>query len=36
MRIFIGGIIGLGIDYMSGGAYRLEPKDVNVTLEPAN
>ena len=35
-NILVGGIIGVGIDYISGGAYRLAPNNVNVTLEQAN
>ena len=32
----IGGLIGVGIDYASGAAYKLSPKDINVTLDAAN
>lgn len=33
-NILIGGIIGLVIDDMTGGAYKLVPTEVNVTLAP--
>jgi len=33
-NILFGGIIGLCIDAMSGGAYKLVPEDINVTLIP--
>ncbi len=32
-NILIGGLIGLAIDYSSGAAYQLTPKEVNVTLK---
>ena len=33
-NVALGGIIGLAVDMMSGGAYKVEPKEVHVTLEP--
>ncbi len=34
-NILIGGLIGLVIDFGSGGAYKLDPDTVSVTLKPA-
>lgn len=34
-NIILGGLIGLGIDFISGGAYKLEPETVHVTLQRA-
>lgn len=33
-NILLGGLIGLAIDFGSGGAYKLEPESVNATLKP--
>jgi hypothetical protein len=33
-NIVLGGLIGLAIDFTSGGAYKLEPDAVSVTLKP--
>ena len=33
-NLLIGGLIGLAIDFGSGGAYKLEPEVINVTLKP--
>jgi len=35
-NVLLGGLIGLAIDFGSGGAYKLEPNTVMVTLEPAS
>ena len=35
-NILLGGIIGLVVDFTSGSAYRLSPKEVNVTLSPTS
>ncbi len=34
-NLILGGLIGLGIDFISGGAYKLDPETVHVTLQPA-
>jgi hypothetical protein len=34
-NLILGGLIGLGIDFISGGAYKLEPETVHVTLQHA-
>lgn len=34
-NILLGGLIGLAIDFGTGGAYKLEPESVNVTLKPS-
>jgi len=34
-NIVLGGLIGLAIDFTSGGAYKLEPDSISVTLKPA-
>jgi len=33
-NLILGGLIGLAIDFTSGGAYKLEPSTVSVTLKP--
>ncbi len=33
-NILLGGLIGLAVDYGTGGAYNLEPDTVSVTLTP--
>jgi hypothetical protein len=33
-NLLLGGVIGLVIDFTSGSAYKLSPKDLNVTLSP--
>ncbi|MEW6775724.1 MAG: PEGA domain-containing protein [Bdellovibrionota bacterium] len=33
-NFILGGIIGLVIDMVSGGGFKLEPNQINVTLEP--
>ena len=35
-NILLGGIVGLGIDYVSGRAYDIEPELLNVQLQDAN
>ena len=30
----IGGLIGLGVDVISGGMYKLKPKEINAELKP--
>lgn len=35
-NLLLGGLIGLAIDFGSGGAYKLEPETVMVTLQPVN
>ncbi len=32
-NLLVGGFIGVGIDCISGAAYKLTPKDLNVVLE---
>lgn len=34
-NILLGGIIGLAVDFGTGGAYNLEPDAIDVTLKPA-
>lgn len=34
-NILLGGLIGLAIDFGSGGAYKLEPESVNAILTPS-
>jgi len=31
-NVLVGGFIGIGIDFISGGAYKLTPKDINLSL----
>ncbi len=33
-NILLGGLIGLAVDFGTGGAYNLEPDSVNMTLKP--
>lgn len=33
-NVLIGGLIGIAIDFATGAAYQLTPKEVNVTLRP--
>ncbi len=35
-NIVFGGPIGLGVDFISGGAYKLEPESINQRLERVN
>ncbi len=35
-NILVGGLIGLAVDFTSGGAYKLEPDSVMITLKPLN
>lgn len=34
-NVVLGGIIGMGIDMMSGGAYKIKPTEINVDLASA-
>lgn len=34
--IAFGGLIGLGVDFISGGAYQLYPENFSATLTPTN
>jgi hypothetical protein len=34
-NLLLGGIIGIGVDALSGGANRLEPDNINVRLRPS-